>query len=204
MPRWEPTFYRSPTFTEKLRAEPIRYVAGAILEGDTLYLLLTDILKADGHTTSALVGFTLAGTPNNRTLTILAENPVDELPIADELTSGILPLEADELFIARDTAAYRLSPPIVSDIDAEHVTIDTSNFNGKLASTDDTLQKVADKVDDFVFSAGMGGNPEWTDVQSRPNRPSAAELLAGHQHRRGRSIRVGRCGFGEQPQARSV
>ena len=154
-------------------------VAGAILEGDTLYLLLTDILKVDGHTTSALIGFTLAGTPNNRTLTILAENPVDELPIADELTSGILPLEADELFIARDTAAYRLSPPVVSDIDASHVTVDTSDFNGKLASTDNTLQKVADKVDNFVFSAGMGGNPEWTDVQSRPNRPSAAELLAG-------------------------
>ena len=154
-------------------------VAGAILEGDTLYLLLTDILKADGHTTSALVGFTLAGTPNNRTLTILAENPVDELPIADELTSGILPLEADELFIARDTAAYRLSPPVVSDIDASDVTVDTSNFNGKLASTDDTLQKVADKVDDFIFASGGGGTPAWTDVTGRPNRPSAAELLAG-------------------------
>ena len=85
-------------------------VAGAMLEGDTLYLLLTDIRKTDGHTTSVLVGFTLAGTPNNRTLTVLTENAVDELPISDELTSGILPLEADELFLARDTAAYRLSP----------------------------------------------------------------------------------------------
>ena len=53
-------------------------VAGAILEGDTLYILLTDIAKADGHTVSVLVGFTLAGTPNNRTLTVLAENAVDE------------------------------------------------------------------------------------------------------------------------------
>ena len=85
-------------------------VAGAILEGDTLYLLLTDIAKTDGHTASVLVGFTLAGTPNNRTLTVLAENAVDELPVSDELTSGILPLEADELFLARDTAVYRLSP----------------------------------------------------------------------------------------------
>ena len=154
-------------------------VAGAILEGDTLYLLLTDIRKTDGHTTSALVGFTLAGTPNNRTLTVLAENPVDEIPIADELTSGILPLEADELFIARDTAAYRLSPPVVSDIEASDVAVDTSNFSGKLAATDNTVQKVVDKVDDFVFAAGEGGNPEWTDVQNRPNRPTAAELLAG-------------------------
>ena len=85
-------------------------VSGAILEGDTLYLMLTDIAKTDGHTASVLVGFTLAGTPNNRTLTVLAENAVDELPVSDELTSGILPLEADELFLARDTAVYRLSP----------------------------------------------------------------------------------------------
>ena len=85
-------------------------VAGAILEGETLYLILTDIAKVDGHTASVLVGFTLAGTPNNRSLTVLAENAVTELPIADELTSGILPLEADELFLARDTAVYRLSP----------------------------------------------------------------------------------------------
>ena len=152
-------------------------VAGAILEGDTLYLLLTDILKTDGHTTSALVGFTLAGTPNNRTLTVLAENAVDELPIADELTSGILPLEADELFIARATAAYRLSPP--PTIAAADVTVDTSNFDGKLAPTDDTVQKVVDKVDDFIFAAGLGGNPEWADVQNRPNRPSAQELIEG-------------------------
>ena len=85
-------------------------VAGAVLEGDTLYLLLTDIRKADGHTTSALVGWTLAGTPNNRTLTLLAADAVDELPVSDELTSALLPLEADELFLARDLAAYRLSP----------------------------------------------------------------------------------------------
>ena len=85
-------------------------VAGAILEGDTLYLLLTDIAKTDGHTASVLVGFTLAGTPNNRTLTVLAENAVDELPVSDELTSGILPLEADSLYLARPFNAYRLSP----------------------------------------------------------------------------------------------
>ena len=85
-------------------------VSGAILEGDTLYLLLTDIAKTDGHTASVLVGFALAGTPNNRTLTVLAENAVDELPVSDELTSGILPLEADELFLARPLSVYRLSP----------------------------------------------------------------------------------------------
>ena len=85
-------------------------VSGAILEGDTLYLILTNITKIDGHTTSVLIGYTLAGSANNRTLTILAENPVDELPISDELTSGILPLEADELFLSRDISAYRLSP----------------------------------------------------------------------------------------------
>ena len=93
-------------------------VSGAILEGDTLYLMLTDIAKTDGHTASVLVGFTLAGTPNNRTLTVLAENAVDELPVSSELTSGILPLEADELFLARDTAVYRLSPDIESETPA--------------------------------------------------------------------------------------
>ena len=117
-------------------------VAGAILEGDTLYLILTDIAKTDGHTTSVLVGFTLAGTPNNRTLTVLSENAVDELPVSNELTSGILPLEADELFIARDTAVYRLSPmaetPIVEDMEVD-----------------------------------------WGDVENRPNRPTAQEIIGG-------------------------
>ena len=38
-------------------------VAGAILEGDTLYVILTDIIKADGHTASVLVGYTLGRHP---------------------------------------------------------------------------------------------------------------------------------------------
>ena len=70
--------------------------------------------------------------------------------------------------------ASRSGPSNASDI-----AVDTSDFNGKLAATDDTVQKVLDKVDDFVFAAGSGGNPEWSDVQNRPNRPNAAELLAG-------------------------
>ena len=105
-------------------------VAGAMLEGDTLYLILTDIAKTDGHTTSVLVGFTLAGTPNNRTLTVLSENAVDELPVSNELTSGILPLEADELFIARDTAVYRLSPMVETPI-VEDLTVDWGDVENR-------------------------------------------------------------------------
>ena len=106
-----PDFLPLPDIHRESAGGAYEGVAGAILEGDTLYLLLTRIFKTDGQSTSALVGFTLEGTPNNRTLTVLAENAVDELPIPSELTSGILPLEADELYIASDTAVYRLSPP---------------------------------------------------------------------------------------------
>ena len=119
-------------------------VAGAILEGDTLYLLLTDITKVDGHTTSVLVGFTLAGTPNNRTLTVLTENAVTELPIADELSSGILPLEADELFLARSTAVYRLSPQTEGSL-GDKADTDLGNVDDDL--TDAAKQAVRTKLD---------------------------------------------------------
>ena len=117
-----------------------RDVVGALLEGDTLYLLLTSLEKADGHFVSVLLGYTIAGNPGARTLTPLAENARLELPLADDLRSGILPEEADELFVARDTAAYRLSPR-----QEETVAEDT----------------------------------QWSDVQGRPNRPTAQEIIDG-------------------------
>ena len=94
-------------------------VTGAILEGDRLYFILTDLRKVDGHVASVLIGFTLAGSIGSRTLTLLTENAVLELPIADNLRSGILPLDADELFLARDRAAFRLSPGDDDDGDGD-------------------------------------------------------------------------------------
>ena len=140
-------------------------VAGAILEGDTLYFLLTDIRKTDGHTTSALVGFTLAGTPNNRTLTVLAADAVDELPISDELTSGLLPLEADELYLARDTAIYRLSPQAAAQ-QAGVVTDNTIMGDG----TEDAPIGVI---------SPYPGPVTWPVLGGRPNRPTAQELIDG-------------------------
>ena len=137
-------------------------VAGALLEGDTLYLLLTDLTKTDSHTTSALVGYTLSGTPNNRTLTVLAENAVDELPISDELTSAILPLEADELFIARDTSAYRLAGHEESDI-----------------TTDDTLSGEGTEDDPLAVASPYPGPVTWPTLSDRPDRPTADEIIAG-------------------------
>ena len=137
-------------------------VSGAILEGDTLYVLLTDIIKADGHTASVLVGYTLAGNPNNRTLTILAENAVDELPISDELTSGILPLEADELFLARDTAVYRLSGPEVS-----------------IVATDDTIGGDGSEEDPIRVATPYLGPVTWPTLAERPDRPTAEEIIDG-------------------------
>ena len=142
-------------------------VSGAILEGDTLYLILTDIRKTDGHTVSVLVGFTLAGTPNNRTLTVLSDDPIDELPVADEIATGILPLEADELFIATDRSAYRLS---------------------SMAAAADSLSDVA--TDDTIMGDGTAGDPltvarpypgptAWPSVGDRPNRPTAEEIIEG-------------------------
>ena len=137
-------------------------VAGAILEGDTLYVLLTDITKADGHTASVLVGYTLAGTPNNRTLTILAENAVDELPILDELRSGLLPLEADELFLARDTAVYRLSGP-----------------EPGVVATDDTITGDGTEAAPIGVAAPYPGPVTWPTLGARPDRPTAQEIIDG-------------------------
>ena len=137
-------------------------VAGALLEGDTFYLLLTNLTKTDSHTVSVLIGWTLAGAPNNRTLTILAENAVDELPIQDELTSAILPLEADELFIARDTAAYRLAGHEESDI-----------------TTDDTLSGEGTEDDPLAVAAPYPGPVTWPTLGDRPDRPTADEIIAG-------------------------
>ena len=150
-------------------------VSGALLEGESLYLLLTNIRKVDGHTASALIGFTLAGTPNNRTLTVFAENAVDELPVPDELTSAILPLEADELFIARDTAVYRLSLPSASG--ASGVEVDTTNLDGNLDNVDGNSQAMFEAIDDLAL-AGQGAS-NWNALPGRPDRPSAQEIIDG-------------------------
>ena len=162
-------------------------VAGAVLEGDTLYLLLTHIFKTDGHTTSALVGFTLAGTPNNRTLTVLAENAVDELPIPDELTSGILPLEADELFIASDTAAYRLSPP--EEIDQSDWDETDSDSHAYIKNTDEPKAQLTDianlerKTGDLIVHTTR----TWTDaadaeVTGFAGRPASLADITGETY----------------------
>ena len=88
--------------------------------------------------------------------------------------------DTDPVLLNLESYRLRFTATRPASADASDIDVDTSNFSGKLAATDDTVQKVADKVDDFVFSAGGGGNPEWTDVQNRPNRPNAAELLAGN------------------------
>ena len=85
---------------------------------------------------------------------------------------------ADPVLVDGET--YRLRFTASRPADASDIAVDTSNFGGKLSTNDNTVQKVAERVDDFVFSAGLGGNPEWTDVQNRPNRPNAAELVAGN------------------------
>ena len=157
-------------------------ISGAILEGDTLYLLLTDILKADGHTTSALIGYTLAGTANNRTLTVLSEDPVDELPVAEELISGILPLEADELFIAADRAAYRLSPMSSAvGTSASDVSVDTTNLDGNLDGVNGNVQDVIQAVDDLSLASQGASN--WGSLPGRPNRPTPEGTSRRDQHR---------------------
>ena len=87
--------------------------------------------------------------------------------------------DATPTLVDDQTYRLRFTAPRPASVDAADVAVDTSNFSGKLAATDNTVQKVADKVDDFVFASGGGGTPAWTDVTGRPNRPSAAELLAG-------------------------
>ena len=47
---------------------------------------------------------------------------------------------------------------IVERVSANLVTVDAAGFNGNLATTDDTAQKVAQKFDDFTSSGGSGGS----------------------------------------------
>ena len=154
-------------------------VSGAILEGDTLYLLLTDIARTDGHTASVLVGFTLAGTPNNRTLTVLAENAVTELPVSDELTSGILPLEADELFLARDTAVYRLSPQSDGGL-VDKADKDLGNVDGDLtiAERQAVREKLAAASQTDLTAAGNAIEANIAAAAAAANAAAAASAQA--------------------------
>ncbi len=47
---------------------------------------------------------------------------------------------------------------IVERVGANLVTVDTSSFNGNLATTDDNVQKVAQKLDDLTVGAGASGS----------------------------------------------
>ena len=49
---------------------------------------------------------------------------------------------------------------------AEDVSVDASGFDGNLASTDNTVQKVAQKVDDLNISGGGGGGGDVTGIDA--------------------------------------
>ena len=49
------------------------------------------------------------------------------------------------------------APPRYAPVEASKVAVDASGFTGNLATTDDTAQKVADKVDGLTTGAGDGG-----------------------------------------------
>ena len=84
---------------------------------------------------------------------------------------------SDPVLVNGENYRLRFTAPLPND--AVDINVDTSTLDGKLAGIENNLQAMLDAIDNFIFAAGMGGNPEWTDVQNRPNRPSVAELLAG-------------------------
>ena len=84
---------------------------------------------------------------------------------------------ADPVLVDEENYRLRFTAPRPND--AVDISVDTSNLDGKLAGTAANLQAMLETIDDFIFAAGLGGNPAWTDVQGRPNRPNAAELLGG-------------------------
>ena len=85
--------------------------------------------------------------------------------------------DSDPTLVDEDNYRLRFTAPRPND--AEDISVDTSDLGGKLAGVAANVQAMLEAIDDFVFASGLGGNPNWTDVQGRPNRPSAAELLGG-------------------------
>ena len=62
---------------------------------------------------------------------------------------------------------------------AMNVEVNTTNLDGRLNGVAGNVQAMFETIDEFVFAMGLGGNPNWTDVQGRPDRPNGPEILAG-------------------------
>ena len=68
-----------------------RGIVSGILEGDSLYLLLSDVRRSNDESACVLIAYTIDGAPGNRTLTIQNDGTVP-IPFYDGVVGGLLPL----------------------------------------------------------------------------------------------------------------
>lgn len=59
------------------------------------------------------------------------------------------------------------------------LSIDASGFNGNLATTDDTLQEIAQKVDDLALGSGVAALPTWMPSTAPTNGRQIMQAVGG-------------------------
>ena len=100
------------------------------------------------------VGNALLRTGTNYTVEVTAQ-------LVDSLVpgTGLKVTSIDTTSAGSQPSDWRtaLGVPEGDDQTAAEVSVDASGFDGNLASTDDTVQKVAQKLDDLVLGSGGGG-----------------------------------------------
>lgn len=77
-------------------------------------------------------------------------------PNADNVFATIADVEAGVAGVASFEGRTGTVTAAAGDYQASEITVDASGFDGNLAMTDDTVQKVAQKLDDLVAGAGVG------------------------------------------------
>lgn len=77
-------------------------------------------------------------------------------PDADNVFATIADVEAGVAGVASFEGRTGAVTATAGDYQASEITVDASGFDGNLAVTDNTVQKVAQKVDDLVAGAGSG------------------------------------------------
>ena len=128
-------------------------IAGSPTDGRTSINFTHNIYVEDAGGTNRRVisGISYTG----QTTTAITRNVVIDLPDTTttiEVSFANQNVQADARLLITD---YDLD--IVEKVTGADVSIDSSGFNGNLATTDDNAQKVAQKLDDLSISGGGGG-----------------------------------------------
>jgi hypothetical protein len=128
----------------------------------------------------------------NKTVSILASNYVTQaqMSVATNTLGGVMATDAE---VTAAIAAHAALSDTIAELEAifgvnlltstegdaaySPLTIDASGFNGNLTTSDNTLQEVAQKLDDLTIAAGSGDDVHINDANvTHPNFEDSATV----------------------------